>query len=252
MSDGKPSDLVRSVVRAAQILEELGSRRDGLTAKRIATRCRLNLATTYHLLRTLRYEQYVVQGPGHRYFLGPRVASQFRDLKAALEQPPHIGEVLRHISETTGQSAYYGQFIGEHLLVSDVVEGPYSPHLEQLMVHFDEAPHATAIGKALLWALPSTTRREYLKQRGLRPFTSNTVVHLDTLDHELKSLAHRHVFVEHEQYRSNVCCAAVLVRHHDHIIGAIGIPAPAERWRRSNTDLIRALRTAVADLRQPV
>lgn len=248
MSDGKPSDLVRSVTRAARILEELGTCRHGLTAKQIAARCRLNLATTYHLLRTLRYERYVVQAPGHRYWLGPRVASHFHDLKAAIERPPQVSEVLRYLAETTGQSAYYGQFVGDHLLITDVVEGPYSPHLEQLMVHADEASHATALGKALLWTLPSHTRQDHLRQRGLRPFTSNTVVRPDELNYELRALAHRQVFVEQEQYRNNVCCGAVLIRHNGQSPGAIGIPSPTERWRQSNTLLIRQLRRVVADL----
>lgn len=247
-SDRKPSDLVRSVSRAARILEEVGARPEGLTARRIATACNLNIATTYHLLRTLRYEQYVIQGPGHRYLLGPKIANQFRDLKTAIQRPPQVSEVLRYLTETTGQSAYYAQFVGDNLLITDVVEGPYSPHLEQLMIHCDEAQHATALGKALLWSLPRYTRQEHLRERGLRPFTSNTVVDSHKLELELHTLALRRVFIEQEQYRDNVCCGAVAIRHKNQTTGAIGMPSPVERWRRTNKLLIHQLRNAAADL----
>lgn len=250
----RPSDLVQSVSRASRIVDEVGTRPEGMTARQIATRCRLNLATTYHLLRTLRYEQFIRRGEGDRYVLGPKIANQFRDLMAAIERPPRVGEVLRYLTDTTGQSAYYGQIVGTQFIVTDVVEGPYSPHLEQLMVRLDEATHATALGKALLWALPSEERKDHLQEResrqhGLRPFTSNTVVDVAALSHELGRLGRQGVFIEQEQYRSNVCCSAVLVSGTEGT-GAIAMPHSLERWRRGRTQLVNQLRCVGADLRR--
>ena len=41
------------------------------------------------------------------------------------------------------------------IVITDLFEGPKSPHVEDLMVGFDVAAHATALGKALLSSLPA-------------------------------------------------------------------------------------------------
>src|SRR5689334_25382094 len=57
----EPSDLIRSVSRALRVLESVGRAPRGLTVKQIARRCELTVATTYHLVRTLAYEGYVIR-----------------------------------------------------------------------------------------------------------------------------------------------------------------------------------------------
>jgi len=50
--------------------------------------------------------------------------------------------------------------------------GEQSPYLEDLEVGLPAAAHATAAGKALLSTMPSSRRRSYLEEQGLRPFTA--------------------------------------------------------------------------------
>lgn len=245
-SASRPSDLNLSASRALRIIDELGKHPDGLTARRIAQRCECNLATTYHLIRTLRYEGYVDQRPGGRYVLGTKIVSRFRDFVAAIAGPPNLHSVLQELARTTGQSIYLSQLTGNQLIVTDVVEGPHSPHLEELMVHFEDSAHATALGKALLWSLPGRNRRAYLGERGLRRFTTATVTDSEKLDDELHELGRRQLFTEHEQYRRDVCCGAVLVTGKTR--GAIGVSCGAERWRRLAPRLTHQLRLAAADV----
>lgn len=241
-----PSDLIRSASRALRIVDELSQHPGGLTARRIAQRCECSLATTYHLIRTLRYEGYIDQLPGGRYMLGAKVVSRFQDFMAAVSAPPELHNLLRQLAHTTGQSVYFCQLVGRQPVVTDVVEGPHSPHLEELMVHFEDSAHATALGKALLWRLPARDRRECLGGSRLRPFTSATVTTIEKLDGELSELARRRVFLEHEQYRSDVCCGAVVVGGARP--GTIGLSCGAERWRRLGQVLIRQLQLAADDL----
>ena len=58
----RPDDFVQSVGRALRILETV-SECAALPVKAVARRCRLNLSTTYHLVRTLAYEGYLVRLP---------------------------------------------------------------------------------------------------------------------------------------------------------------------------------------------
>src|SRR5262245_5708209 len=107
----QPTDLIQSVSRAFRILEEVGGTRAPLTVKAIARRCQLNLSTTYHLVRTLTYEGYLVRSPDGGFVLGSAVARRFRDLLASFEQPPQVREILRHMAAMTQRTAYLGRFV---------------------------------------------------------------------------------------------------------------------------------------------
>jgi DNA-binding IclR family transcriptional regulator len=111
----------------------------------------------------------------------------------------------------TRRTAYLGRFVSGRILITDLVEGPESPHLEDLEVGLSVAAHATVIGKVLLAELPRAARAEYLVEQGMRRFTSRTVVDLDTLDHELTTMGAGPV-LEHGQFRDGVSCVGALVR----------------------------------------
>ena len=245
MFGGRPTDLIQSVSRALRILEVVGDHPAGLNAKQIAQQCNLALPTAYHLLRTLCYEGYAVRRPNGQYGLGLKVADRFRDLVASMERPPQVHDVLRALAETTGHTAYFAQVMEGHIVLTDLVEGPHSPHLEDLVVGWDDGAHATALGKALLWAIPPQERRSYLKEMGLRPFTPNTITDAEKLNHELALSGRVGMFTEQEQYRPEVCCAAVVVGDRQ---GTIGMSVPAGRWEKTGPALMRLLALRTADL----
>lgn len=211
----EPSDLVRSVSRAFRILERVGASSAPLTVKAIARRCELNLSTTYHLVRTLTYEGYLVRDRDGHYRLGSSVARLFHDLLASFDQPPGAHEVLRHLSAITRRTAYLGRFVSGRIVVADVVEGPESPHLEDLEVGLEVAAHATVIGKVLLASLPRAHRATYLSDQGLRRFTARTLVDSAELEVELAGIVAGRPVLEHGQFRDGVSCVGALVDRAD-------------------------------------
>jgi DNA-binding IclR family transcriptional regulator len=208
----EPADLVRSVSRAFRVLEEVGAGRVPLTVKAIARRCRLNLSTTYHLVRTLTYEGYLSRCPDGRYLLGSSVAMRFRELQSSLRESPEVHDVLRHLSEVTGRSAYLGRFVSGRIVITDLVEGAESPYLEDLEVGLDVAAHATVIGKTLLSALPPARRAEYLAEQGMRRFTARTTIDTAELEAELAGVRAGRPVLERGQYRDGVSCVGALIR----------------------------------------
>lgn len=205
-----PGDLVRSVSRALRILEEVGAHPDGVSAKRVARRCELHPSTAYHLLRTLAWEGYLERLASGDYTLGLAVADRFRDLAMALAQPPRVRDVLTDLAGRLGLSVYLAGFVEGRVAIVEVVEAPGSPHLEDLVVGFDEAAHATALGKALLSTLGTGERAAYLHEQGLPAYTGATIRDRDALDSDLIAGARRGWFAEHEQYRRGVGCLAVV------------------------------------------
>ncbi len=249
MAGSPPSDLIRSVSRALRILEAVGQDPRGLSAKAVARRVGLPLATCYHLLRTLAYEGYLVRSPNGDYVVGLRIADRFADLVSSLNRRPAATEVLRTLAAATGYSTYLARFVGDRVTITTTAEGPRSPYLEDLIPGFHEAAHATALGKALLSTLDTGRRRAYLSDQGWRPFTGRTVVDGDRLDHEL-ARCRAGVFSETCQFREEVSCLAVLVDTGEEADPwwAIGVSVPAPDFEGSRQALAAALQRAAAGL----
>jgi DNA-binding IclR family transcriptional regulator len=207
----EPSDLIRSVSRALRVLEAVGRSPRGLTVKQIARRCELTVATTYHLVRTLAYEGYVIRREDGTYVVGLEIADRFRELVTAFRGPLEVGECMRRFAADTGYSHYLGRFVGNRVAVTAVAEGPKSPYIEELVPGFDEAAHATALGKGLLATLSSEQRTRFLRDAGMRPYTTATLTTPEAFDADLAAGEKRGMQLEIGQYRPGLACASVLV-----------------------------------------
>lgn len=216
----EPSDLIQSVSRALHILETVGRATHGLSVKQIARRCELGLSTAYHLVRTLTYEGYLIRRADGSYVPGLEVADRFREFSAAFRAPESATIGLRRAVGMTGRSHYLGRFVDGQVTITGVSEGPRSPHLEDLIVGFDEAAHATALGKALLSTLDRKHRARYLSTVGMRPYTRCTIVDRDEWEHDLSLMRDRGTYIEQEQFRNSVACVAAV------------IPGPTEQMPR--------------------
>lgn len=243
--DEEPSDLIRSVSRALRVLEVVARADRPLPVKVIARRCGLNLSTSYHLVRTLCYEGYLHRRPDGDYLVGSKVAERFHEMLEAFERPPHASAVLRHLAAVSGHTAYLAHLADGRLVVVDVAEGPRSPWLEDLQAGLETAPHATALGKALLLSLPSRARRRVLTGYGLRRFTSVTPASVEDVEAELSGLRPGQVVEEHGQFRDEVACASAVVPGTQWALGistrGLSIPPLAEaRLADAVRDLARA------------
>jgi DNA-binding IclR family transcriptional regulator len=211
----QPGDLVQSVSRALRVLEEVSRLGGPVPVKVVARRTGLNLSTTYHLIRTLAFEGYLVRHPDGRYSVGPEIGRRYRDVMTAFGHRPEVHQALVHVAAATEHSAYLGRFVDGRVAITDVVEGPQSPYLEDLEVGLAVAAHATAVGKALLSTLQPQQRRLYLAEQGMRPFTSRTATDMDELEAEIRALAPGRAVFEHGEFRPGWSCAAVLVPRQD-------------------------------------
>jgi DNA-binding IclR family transcriptional regulator len=207
----EPADLIRSVSRALRVLESVGATPRGLTVKQIARRCELTVATTYHLVRTLAYEGYVVRRDDGTYGVGLEVSDRYRELVDAFRAPETVIARLRRASQDTGYSYYIGRFISGRVALTNVVEGPRSPYLEDLVPGFDDGAHATALGKALLATMRPEERSRYVRDAGMRSYTRNTLDSIEALEADLVAGERRGMYVELGQYRPGVGCASVIV-----------------------------------------
>jgi DNA-binding IclR family transcriptional regulator len=207
----EPSDLIRSVSRAFQVLEAVGQSPRGLTVKQIARRCDLTVATTYHLVRTLAYEGYVMRREDGTYIVGVEVADRFRELVLACRGPQQVHDILRRASADTGFTHLVGRFINGRVAVVATAEGPRSPYSDDLIAGFDDGAHATALGKSLLATLSADQRWRFVKEQGMPAYTPQTLTSPEALDADLAAGERRGLHIEVNQFRTGLASAALLV-----------------------------------------
>ncbi|NJC68660.1 helix-turn-helix domain-containing protein [Planosporangium thailandense] len=206
----EPSDLIRSVSRALRVLEAVGQSERGLTVKQVARRCQLTVATTYHLVRTLAYEGYVIRREDGTYVVGLEVADRFRELVVAFRGPAAVSEALRRAAAETGYSHHLARFVGNRPTITAAAEGPRSPYVDDLIPGFDDGAHALAMGKALLATLSSEQRARFLKEAGMPAYTPQTITSPEAFEADLTAGERRGMQIEINQYRNGLACAAVL------------------------------------------
>ncbi|WP_238016326.1 IclR family transcriptional regulator C-terminal domain-containing protein [Dactylosporangium sp. AC04546] len=243
----EPSDLIRSVSRALRVLEAVGQSPRGLTVKQIARRCEFTVATTYHLVRTLAYEGYVIRRENGTYVVGLEIADRYRELVLAFRGPSAVTDRLRRAATETGYSHYLGRFIGGRIAVTASAEGQRTPPFDDLVPGYDDAAHATALGKALLATLSPDQRWRFLKESGMQAYTSATLTSPEALDSDLAAGERRGMQIEIGQFRQGLACAAVMVindRDPDRrVVLACAMP-PAELMSSAKVVRTRLLATA--------
>lgn len=188
-------------------MEAVASHPGGAPAKQLAREVRLPLATTYHLLRTLAYEGYANRLADGLWVLGDRLeALRVQSRSQALLT--RIRPTLTALRDELGMASYFGLHEDGEIRVIDIADGPRAPRVD-LWVGFDEAAHATAIGKCVLAQLDERTRQDYLARHPLVELTPNTITDPRELARRLRLC--RELTLDREEYAIGTGCAAVPV-----------------------------------------
>lgn len=247
----RPTGLLGSVRRALKVLEIVAAAGDGIPAKAIARRAGFTLSATYHVLRTLVYDGYLVRLPNSRgYGLGYKVSGLHQALQRELTgtTPVHAALTAAHIA--AGTPIYFASFRDDaHLVIADVVDSPEAPRATPLDVGFHEAAHASAYGKVLLAYMPEADRREYLASFGLPKLTDHTIGRADDLDRELHAVRATGIGTEVQQFQYELACVAAPVRSATGaVVAAVAASAPLTYFERHRGRITTAVRQAATTI----
>jgi IclR family acetate operon transcriptional repressor len=249
MVETRRPTLISSVQRALHLVEAVASHPNGAPAKQLARETRLPLATCYHLLRTLAHEGYVNKLSDGVWILGDRfeaLRSQGRT-QALLAR---IRPTLIALRDELKAASYFGLFDDDEIRIIDIADGPRTPRVD-LWVGFDDAAHATAIGKCVLRQLDEETRRDYLARHPLVDLTPNTITEPRELLRRLQ-MTTAGLSLDREEYAIGTACAAVPVTDATGtVVGALAvscrstklprIEASADRLQKSAARVARTL-----------
>lgn len=221
--------LIGSVQRAFRLLEAVSAHANGAPAKQLARETQLPLATAYHLLRTLMHDGYVRKLDDGGFVLGDRLNS----LSAAGATQSLLSRVrpaLAALRDELSTPAYLTFYEDGEIRVAEIVDGPRTPRVD-LWVGFEDAGHATALGKSVLRELDEEARRDYLSRHHLADLTPHTVTSLPELLRRIESPPLAPAVTDLEEYAVGTVCVAVPV-YRGTTLGSLGVSLPVERQDR--------------------
>ena len=229
--DGEPT-LIESVRRALRLVDIVGECGRPLTAKTLARRAGLAQPTAYHLLRTLVHEGYLSKVEGQGYVLGGRVMALSRQPGGAAARTARFHPILKELHDELNAAAYVAVLDDGEVTVVDIVDSPGAPRVD-LWVGFQQAAHATALGKAVLSALDASARGAYLADHDLPDLTPRTVTDRHALLRELAAVGD--YAIDREEYALGTACVATAVPSPS-VVAAVAVSVPTHRMQRIADD----------------
>ncbi|MFI7296058.1 IclR family transcriptional regulator [Streptomyces sp. NPDC050121] len=227
--------LITSVQRAFRLLEATSAHENGAPAKQLARETGLPLATAYHLLRTLVHDGYLRKLPDGGFILGDRLQNLHTTGRgqALLSR---VRPTLAALRDELATAAYLTFYEEGEIRVAEIVDGPRTPRVD-LWVGFEDAGHATALGKSVLRELDDDARKDYLSRHHLADLTPRTITRAAELLRHLDASPAAPAVTDLEEYALGTVCVAVPVYSGD-TLGSLGVSLPTGRL--SHIEEIRA------------
>jgi IclR family acetate operon transcriptional repressor len=220
--------LISSVQRALHLLDTVGAANRPLPAKALARRAGLPLPTAYHLLRTLVHEGYLTRVDGG-YVLGDHVTALSSGSGRVAAHASRYRQVLTELHHEVDGAAYLSVLEDDgRIVLAEIVDSAAHPRVD-LWVGFDEAAHATALGKAVLASMDEGARRDYVGSHDLPDLTPNTVTDRRHLIRQLDEVAE--YTLDREEYALGTACIAVPVPSPS-LVAAVAVSIPARQLPR--------------------
>jgi DNA-binding IclR family transcriptional regulator len=226
------SGLVRSVLRALELLELLGSAREPVGIVQLARTLSLPPSTAHRLCRSLVRAGFIAQDPATgRYTVGPNLLRVAAGWGPDLLLGPQAEDVVRRLRDGVRETSYLALARHDSALVVAVAEaddwlrvGPTPRELLPL--------HATAAGKLLLAFSPPGWVSAWLGRAVLQRYTDRTVVNAEQLRRQLEEIRVRGFATADEELSRGVRELAVPAWLWDgRTVAALAIAGPAHRLR---------------------
>ncbi len=223
--------LIASVQRAFRLMEAVGAHEGGAPAQQLARETGLALTTTYHLLRTLAHDGYLRQLEDGGYVLGNRLDT-LQSCGREQTQLSYVRPALASLRDDLSAAAYLTFYEDGEIQVAEIVDSPRAPRVD-IWVGFEDAGHATALGKCLLRELGDEARDDYLSRHPLADLTPRTITGRSELVRRLDTSPRPPVVTDMEEYALGTYCVAVPV-FRGQTPGSLGVSLRVDRLSQLN------------------
>jgi DNA-binding IclR family transcriptional regulator len=242
---------IGAVDRALDILDLFNEQAAELGIAEIGEATGLHKSTAAGLVYTLEARGYLAQNPANRkYRLGPRLVERatvfLNQVEVRQVAQSHLKELLQRVNE----SLNLGIRDGSEVIYIERLSS--SKTLGMRAGIGMRAPcYCTALGKALLAALPEAEARAILERSDRQAHTPHTLTRLADLLADLAETRRRGFSLDDEENETGGrCVAAPVFDHTGAAVAAVSISAPTQRFPSEQVpaygQLIRATALAIS------
>jgi DNA-binding IclR family transcriptional regulator len=240
----------RTLNRGLDILEKLATTSElGLGPSAVAEEVGLDKATVTRLLRTLIEAGYVRQDPVTRkYRLTGKILRLAQGVAVSLDLERVARPHLIALRDRVGETAHLGVMEGESVYYVDKLEAEHS--LQLVSAIGQEMPlHSTALGKAILAALPEAEREAKLRRMDFVARTERTICNLEQFREEIRLTQGRgYAIDDRENEPQGTCVAAAIIGADGRPVGAISVSGPHVRVQEHVVQLGLQVRATAAQV----
>jgi len=230
MSGDTPNEeerTLKSVENAFRILEAL-KRLDGAGLTELADVVDMSHSSVYHYLLTMERGGYVVKRD-KTYYLAVRFFSLGGYTRHKQELYSESRAKINELAEQTGETA---RLVVEHRghCITLYQSSGNKTTTPNTYAGFEEKPHSTGAGKAILAALSPDRVQELLDYHEMTQRTEQTITDEDQLFRELETVQSQGYAIDDEEcFEGWFCVADSITTPDGAVLGAISVSAPIDR-----------------------
>lgn len=215
--------MIKSVVKAIDIMRAFSPSEPRLTLAEIARRRGLPKSTVHNLLATLLAYGFIEKAGDDYYALGTAIIALTQAVRVNVELRDRAAPLLRELADACRESVYLTVLDRDHCLYIYAIESP--KRLLARTAVGDRAPlHCTSVGKAILSTLSREEVEDVVGRVGLPTFTPATITDLDALHADLVDTRERGYALDIGEHETGVyCIGAPIFNERGKGIGACSI-----------------------------
>lgn len=214
-----------------QLLESM----DGARVSQIAERLGSPKSTVHGHLATLRAKQFVMKR-GDAYHLGPELVRLGNHVRTQKGEYVLAGEFTQRLFEEIGFRATFAVEMGGRAVFIHTASGERGEWAHERLGSRLYL-HDTAVGKAILAAMPQARAEQILDEWGTPRETENTITDPDELFAELERVRERGYAVNHEENLQGLHAIGVAATEQSgNVIGGFSITGPKHSFTGSDRE----------------
>jgi IclR family acetate operon transcriptional repressor len=219
---------VQSVERAFLLLEALAEAGpEGKTLSDLGRALGVSKSTAYAILQTLLTGGFVADagsGMTRRYRLGMALARLGDVVVSQIALRDVAMPVLRDLTALTGLTSRVAVLDEPYAVVIGRVDAPRGTIRFAANLGKREHLHCSAVGKAMLAALPPQTVREIVSTAGMPGKTAKTIIEEAALFSDLEEVSRRGYAIDDEEDADGVfCVGSAVLDHSPRCVGAVSV-----------------------------
>lgn len=229
MNKERRPDEVGVLVKALDILDRMALDAP-CTVGQLCERTGVTKPAAYRIMKTLEQRGYVLRDDATRsYSLGPALYGLSRAARDATDLVRLAQPAMRRLHDEFGETVNLGVVSHGQVVYLDTIESTQRLR-STVQIAIRDHVHSTALGKAVLTALPEQQARDLLAGTELPKLTPNTLLTVDDLMAGLKTFRRDGYAVDDEENELGSRCVATAISDGSgQPIAAISISAPTAR-----------------------